>query len=138
MKSSYLTVIISILTCSTNTNGIKFDLESLGKFLNYIHDRLKQIVSEEFAKRYNNIKFHEEPLLETLGETESFVLVNLTLVNIIWNATVMAPQGDYWRNMESSLGSSLLETLDRETNTGIRLLGEDFWDFDFLETFQQS
>ena len=99
---------------------------------------LKQIVSEEFAKRYNNIKFHEEPLSETLGETESFVLVNLTLVNIIWNATVMAPHGDYWRNMETSLASSLLETLDRETNTGVRLLGEDVLVFNFLDTFKQS
>ena len=66
------------------------------------------------------------------------MLVNLTLVNIIWNATVMAPHGDYWRNMETSLASSLLETLDRETNTGARLLGENVLVFNFLDTFKQN
>ena len=56
---------------------------------------------------------------------ETFVFVNLTIVNVIWNDTTMAPLGQYWANMGQNLDSSFLETLglDHQTLTQTKLLG---------------
>ena len=56
---------------------------------------------------------------------ETFVFVNLTIVNVIWNGTTMAPLGQYWTNMEQNLDSSFLDTLglDHQTLTQTKLLG---------------
>ena len=63
---------------------------------------------------------------ETLGEVEKFLIVNLTMANTPFNSTFMEAEGDYWVNMEESLGSSLQEILelDLETLTQIKLLGK--------------
>ena len=63
---------------------------------------------------------------ETLGEVEKFLIVNLTIVNTEFNSTVMQVEGNYWQNMEESLGSSLREILELGdgTLTEIKLLGK--------------
>ena len=62
---------------------------------------------------------------ETLGEVEKFLIVNLTIVNTEFNSTVMQVEGNYWQNMEESLGSSLREILGLDDGilTEIKLLG---------------
>ena len=83
-------------------------------------------VYKETAKRYNNLKYNGESLHETLGEVEKFLIVDLTIANTPYNSTFMEAEGNYWVNMEKSLGSSLREILelDLETLTQIKLLGK--------------
>ena len=57
------------------------------------------------------MKYNGSYMHETLGEVEKFLIVNLTIVNTEFNSTVMQVEGNYWQNMEESLGSSLREIL---------------------------
>ena len=60
-----------------------------------------------------------------LGGVEKFLIVDLTISNTEFNSTFMEADGNYWVNMEESLGSSLREILklDIGTLTQIKLLG---------------
>ena len=71
------------------------------------------------------MKYNGSYMHETLGEVEKFLIVNLTIVNTEFNSTVMQVEGNYWQNMEESLGSSLREILGLDDGilTEIKLLG---------------
>ena len=71
------------------------------------------------------MKYNGSYMHETLGEVEKFLIVNLTIVNTEFNFTVMQVEGNYWQNMEESLGSSLREILGLDDGilTEIKLLG---------------
>ena len=72
------------------------------------------------------MKYNGESLHETLGKVEKFLMVYLTIINTEFNATVMEVEGNYWQNMEESLGSSFREILELGdgTLTEIKLLGK--------------
>ena len=74
------------------------------------------------------MKYNGSYMHETLGEVEKFLIVNLTIVNTEFNSTVMQVEGNYWQNMEESLGSSLREILGLDDGilTEIKLLDKYF------------